>query len=297
MFDSLFPQFVAGLSRGMLYFLVSSGLTLVFGVLGVINFAHGAMYMLGAFICYSLTKYLMMLGEFNYWAALIIAPLVVASIAGVLERFIIRRIYTAEHTYQLLLTWAFVFIIGDLSKIIWGTMPMIVRKPSLLVGSISLRGATIPLHYVFIVTLSVLVGLGLWYFLYQTKYGNLIRAAAEDPEMTRALGINCDRLYLSVFMIGCWLAAFGGVAGATMMAPVVGMDADIVLPAFVIVVVGGLGSVLGALVGSLLIGMVESFGILLFPRLSIVLIFAVMVLVLLIKPSGLFGESVERHES
>jgi len=161
-------------------------------------------------------------------------------------------------------------------------------------GSVSFGGATIPGHYIFIVILSMAVGLGLWFFLYGTKYGNLIRAAAEDPEMTRALGINCDRLYLAVFMIGCWLAGIGGVAGATMLAPVVGMDIDIVIPAFIIVVVGGLGSILGALVGSLLIGLVESLGILLIPRLSVVLIFAVMALVLIIRPSGLFGEPEER---
>ncbi len=294
MLESLFPQFIAGLARGMLYFLVASGLSLVFGVLGVVNFAHGAMYMLGAFLCYSLMKTFVLLGEFNYWATLIVAPLIVAIIAGIIERIALRRIYDAEHVYHLLLTWAFVYIISDLSKIFWGTMPVIIRKPSLVMGSVSFWGATVPGHYIFIVILSTAVGLGLWFFLYGTKYGNLIRAAAEDPEMTRALGINCDRLYLAVFMIGCWLAGIGGVAGATMLAPVVGMDIDIVIPAFIIVVVGGLGSILGALIGSLVIGLVESLGILLIPRLSVVLIFAVMALVLIIRPSGLFGEPEER---
>jgi branched-subunit amino acid ABC-type transport system permease component len=219
MLESLFPQFIAGLARGMLYFLVASGLTLVFGVLGIVNFAHGAMYMLGAFLCYSLMKTFVLLGEFNYWATLIVAPIVVAIFAGIIERIALRRIYGAEHVYHLLLTWGFVYIISDLSKIFWGTMPVIIRKPSLVMGSVSFWGATVPGHYIFIVILSIAVGLGLWFFLYGTKYGNLIRAAAEDPEMTRALGINCDRLYLAVFMIGCWLAGIGGVAGATMLEP------------------------------------------------------------------------------
>jgi len=217
MLDSLFPQFIAGLARGMLYFLVASGLSLVFGVLGVVNFAHGAMYMLGAFLCYSLMKTFVLLGAFNYWATLIVAPIIVAIIAGIIERIALRRIYDAEHVYHLLLTWAFVYIIGDLAKICWGTMPVIIRKPSLVMGSVSFWGATIPGHYIYIV-----------------------------------------------------------------------------IPAFIIVVVGGLGSILGALVGSLLIGLVESLGILLIPRLSVVLIFAVMALVLIIRPSGLFGEPEER---
>jgi branched-chain amino acid transport system permease protein len=292
--ETLFPQFVAGISRGMLYFLVASGLTLVFGVLRVINFAHGTMYMLGAFFCYSLTKFLFGLGEANFWVSLVIAPLLVSLIAYLIERFALRRIYAREHLYQLLLTWAFVYIIGDLSKITWGTLPVSVKKPHLVTGAINLLGATIPRHYIFIIVLSVFVGVCLWLFLYRTKYGNLIVAAAEDPEMTRALGINCDRIYLAVFVMGCAISALGGAGAVTMMAPVVGMDMDIVLPAFVIVVVGGLGSVLGALVGSLLIGLVESFGTLLIPRLSVVLIFAVMAFVLIIRPWGIFGIQEER---
>lgn len=294
MLESLFPQFIAGVSRGMLYFMVSSGLTLVFGVLRVINFAHGTMYMLGAFFCYSLTKFLFSIGGANFWVSLFIAPLMVSIIAYLIERFALRRIYAREHLYQLLLTWAFVYIISDLAKISWGTLPVSVKKPQLLAGAISLLGATIPRHYIFIVALSVSIGICLWLFLYRTKYGNLIMAAAEDPEMTRALGINCDRIYLAVFIMGCALSALGGAGAVTMVAPVVGMDMDIVLPAFVIVVVGGLGSVLGALVGSLLIGLVESFGTLLIPRLSVVLIFAVMAFVLIIRPWGIFGIQEER---
>ena len=268
---------------------ISSGLTLVFGVLRVINFAHGAMYMLGAFLAYSVVRWFASIPGINFWLALIIAPILVAIIAGIIEFVFLRRIYVREHLYQLLLTSALVYIISDIAKISWGTMPVNVPKPAVISGSLMLWGATIPGTQIFLTALSALVGILLWLFLYKTKYGNLIRAAAADAEMTQALGIDCSKLYMAVFMMGCWLAAVGGVGSTTILKPIVGMDADVILLCFIVIVVGGMGSLVGALIGSLLIGQVESIGILVVPRLPVVLVFSLMTVVLIARPWGLFG--------
>jgi branched-chain amino acid transport system permease protein len=280
----ILAQAVAGLTRGMLYYLLASGLTLIFGVLGVINFAHGTFYMVTVFLTITLAA------GTNYWVAAVLAPLILALIGGLCEIFLLRRIYKAHHLLQLLLTFALVYIGVDVVKLAWGTYPKSLPPVELLQGGMFNGGVRLPMSYLFMVSVSAATGIGLWLILYKTKWGTIIRACTIDSEVADALGINVRLLFTLVFMLGIWLAGIGGVVAAPMISATSGMDMEIIILCFAVVIVGGVGSLRGALLGALIIGLVESFGLLILPQFAIAFAFGVMAVVLIIRPTGLLGK-------
>lgn len=277
-------QGVAGLTRGMLYFMLASGLTLIFGVLGIINFAHGTVYMMAVFLSITVAFYT------NYWIAVLVVPVILALIGGGVEVTLIRRIYKKHHLLQLLLTFALVYIGHDLVTIIWGTYPKSLPQVDLLSGAVLIGGIRMPICYVFMLVVSAVMGLGLWLMLYKTKWGTIIRACTMDSEIAGALGINVPILFTMVFMIGIFLAGVGGAVVAPFISATAGMDMDIIILCFAIIVIGGVGSLRGALIGSLIIGLVESFGLLILPQFAIAFAYGVMAIILIFRPWGLMGK-------
>ena len=284
----VFAQSLSGLTAAMFLFLIASGLSLIFGVLRVLNFAHGSFYMLGAYAAFQAVQWIGT-GPGRFWVAALAAALVVALLGGLVERFLFRHLYGAEELYQLLFTDALVLILGDVAKILWGTQQKSVSRPPELAGSVSVLGATIPFYNLFILLLGPAIALAFWFVLQRTRVGRFIRAAALDRETLGALGVNVDRLYTGVFMLASFLGGLGGALVSPMRATVPGMDTEIIVEAFVVVVIGGLGSFWGTFLGALVYGQVLSFGILFFPRFSIFAVFALMATVLIVRPWGLLG--------
>ena len=281
-------QALAGISNGMLLFLIAAGLSLIFGVLRIINFAHGALFMLGAFIAVSLSGWLPE-SSASFVAVLIGASAGLAVIGVAIESGLLRRIYRAPHEFQLLLTFALVFILGDAVKLIWGNQDHSVAMPPLLVGSTQALGVTFPTYRLFLIAAGVVVAIGLWWLLHKTRWGIFVRAATMDRAMLGALGVNTRVLFTTVFALGAALAGLGGALAAPVVSIGPGLHVQVIIDAFVVVVIGGMGSVMGAFVASLLVGLVNAFGILAFPGLSVVLTFALMAVVLIVRPWGLFG--------
>lgn len=277
-------QFLTGLGRAMIYFIVASGLTLVFGVLRIINLAHGSFYMIGAFLAYSLILYF---GPMAFWPVLVLAPIVIVLLSIVIERGVLRIIYDKEHILQVLITLALVFIFEDMVKVLWGAEPVVIAGPEILRGSIPIFGYSYPRYYIVVMISGPLVALGLWLLLNKTRLGRISRATAEDREMVSALGIDANLIFAAVFAIGCFLSGFGGAIISPIVRIGLGMDMEILVMAFLIVIIGGLGNVWGALLASLIIGEVEAFGILFFSQFSLVFAFVAMVIIMIIKPAGL----------
>ena len=281
-------QLLAGVSNGMLLFLISAGLSLIFGVLRIINFAHGALFMLGAFVAVSLTA-LAPGATGSFVAALIGAAAGLAVLGALVETGLLRRIYRAPHEYQLLLTFALVFILGDVAKLIWGREDNSVAVPEALAGATRAFGLTFPTYRLFLIAVGIAVAAGLWLVLHRTRWGTFVRAATMDRDMLSALGVNTRWLFTAVFALGAALAGLGGALAAPIVAVGPGLHVQVIIDAFVVVVIGGMGSVLGALVASLLVGIVNAFGILAIPGAAVVLTFALMAVVLIVRPHGLFG--------
>ena len=276
----------------MFLFLIASGLSLIFGVLRVLNFAHGTFYMLGAYSTFQFVQWLGP-GPGTFWVAALGAALVIAALGGLVERLLFRHLYGKEELYQLLFTYALVLILSDVAKLIWGTQQKSVSRPGGLTGAFSLLGATIPYYNLFILLLGPAIALGFWFVLQRTRVGRLIRAAALDRESLGALGVNVDALYTGVFVLASFLGGLGGALVTPVRTIVPGMDTEIIVEAFVVVVIGGLGSFWGTFLGALVYGQVLSFGILLFPQFSIFSVFALMAAVLIIRPWGLLGRPLQ----
>lgn len=284
----LFSVFLVGMATAMLLFMISSGLTLVFGVLGIINFAHGSLYMLGAYLGISLLAVFPKMGG-SFWGALLVASVLVAVCGGAIEVLFLRRVYKADHIYQLLLTYALVMIIDALVKMIWGLDPLSIPEPELLSGSFRVFGRPFPVYALFIILVGFATAFFLWFFLIRSKYGKFIRAAAADVDMTNALGINVPFIFTGVFILGSWLAALGGFLAGPLRVTSPEMGVVIIIECFAVVVIGGMGSLQGAFVGSLLLGMLNSFGAYYVPRLSMVFVYMLMAIILIAKPTGMFG--------
>jgi len=284
-------QVLSALRQAAFLFLISSGLTLVFGVLNILNFAHGSLYMLGAYLVYGITLYLV--GPAGFFLALLVAPLVVAGIAALIEIGLLRRIYIQEEIYQLLLTFALVLIIDDLAKMIFGAEYKSIPKPDFLSGSFALFGATVPTYTALVLVVAPLIAVTMWYLLIHTKTGKVVRATSSDREMADALGINMTALFTLVFAFGAMLAGFAGALAGPVRTVFPGLGTEVIIESFVVVVIGGLGSLSGAFVGSLLIGTLETVGILIFPEFHMALIYLLMVLVLIVRPWGLFGRPLK----
>jgi len=285
-----FFMLINGLSQGMVLFIVASGLSLVFGVLRVINFAHGSLYMIGAFLAFSLSTLFSGSSLFSFLMLMVLIPPAVAILGLGLEIPFFRRIYGKEHLLQLLLTYAILLILDDACRLIWGGAIRNVARPELLAGSIDFFGHYLPTYNVFILVVGPLIAVGLWFLLHRTRAGNLIRAAVSYPEMVGALGINVARVMTGTFMLGCWLAGLGGVFMSALSNIDLSIGMEKIIECFAVVVIGGLGSIGGALLGSLIIGVGISFIQLPFSRLAIIFPYIVMALILIIRPWGLFGK-------
>ena len=277
--------FLHGLAYGGLLFLVSAGLTLVFGMMNVLNFAHAAMYMLGAYFSYAL---LQETGQF--WLSLMVCPILLFIIGALIERFLLRRVHIFGHVHELLLTFGLAYIITEIVKWVWGNFPLAVNVGGFLNETVEIIGITYPVYRIFIFACAVLVGSIMALILYKTRLGIILRAAVNDSEMVNALGFNVPLVFMGVFAFGAALSGFAGVIAGPLLSTFPGMANEILLDAFVVIVVGGFGSLGGAVVASLIIGELQSFGVLLFPKLSIALVYLLMAVVLIVKPSGLFGE-------
>lgn len=290
--DFFFVQALNGLASASSLFLVASGLSLIFGVSRIVNFAHGAFYMLGAYAAYSLSQTLMPLwgNGWGFWVALPLAAMVVAAIAALIEVVVLRRIYEAPELFQLLATFGLTLIIEDLALLSWGPEDLLGPRAPGLRGAVSLWGQKFPAYDLALIALGPLVLVLLRWWLKKTRWGLLVRAATQDRSMVAALGVNQAWLFTGVFALGVFLAALGGAVQLPREAVHHGMGLQIIVSVFVVVVVGGLGSIGGAFLASLLIAELNAFGILLFPKVTMVLMFLVMAVVLVVRPWGLAGK-------
>ncbi len=230
----------------------------------------------------------------HFWWAVILASLTVALIGVVIERFFLRHLYTREELYQLLFTYALVLILSDFAKIIWGTGQFSVSRPAILKGAVSILDQYFPKYNIVIILLGPCIAFTFWFIILRTRWGRKIRAAALDREMLGSLGVNVSRLFTVVFFIGAWMAGLGGALVSPVSAIVPGMDVEIIINAFIVVVIGGLGSFWGTFLGSLIVGQVYALGILAFPKLSLAFIYVLMALVLILRPWGLLGRRLQR---
>jgi len=281
----LISQLLVGLSRSMILFIVCAGLSFVLGVLRVPNVAHGSLYMIGAFVTFTISKWIG--GWVGFWLALVLAPLVVALISLIAERALFCHLYQREHLLLLLFTFALSLILGDLVKIVWGAEYRSVSAPDVLKGSISMFGSSFPRYNLFLLVMGPLVAILLWLFVNKTKIGRISRAAAVDREMVGVLGINVSWVFAIAFVIGCFLAGLGGALVAPTVGITLGMDHTLIIEAFLIVTIGGLGNMWGALLGSLIFGVTQAFGVLMWPQFAIVFPYLAVVIVLLLRPTGL----------
>ncbi len=287
----LFGQFVGGLTTAMFLFLIASGLSLVFGVMRVLNFAHGSFYMVGAYLAWQVVQWLgPVMGSF--WLASFAAALGVALLGGVTERLLLRHLYGREELYQLLFTYALVLILGDVAKAIWGTQQLSVSRPPILDGGVEIFGSILPFYNLFIVLLGPAIAIAVWLGLTRTPVGRMVRAAALDREMLGALGANVGAIYTGMFMLSSFLAGLSGALVTPIESIVPGMDVEIIVEAFIVVVIGGMGSFWGTFLGSVIYGQVLSFGILVFPSFSIFSVFALMAVILIVRPWGLLGRPI-----
>ena len=285
-FSALMQQILVGLSKTTILFIVSSGLSLVLGVLRIPNVFHGSLYMIGAFLAFTVATFFGSTSA-GFWLALVLAPLGVALLSLLVERGLFCRLYEREHLMLLLFTFAFMLVFGDLVKLVWGSDYRSLNAPSLLQGSFSLAGMPFPRYNLFLLIIGPLVAIGLWVLTNKTKIGKISRAAAVDREMVAAVGINVSWVFASVFIIGCFLAGLGGALVAPTQNITQGMDHSIIIEAFLIVIMGGLGNIWGALLGALIFGLTDSIGILLWPQFAIVFPYIAVVIVLVFRPKGL----------
>ncbi len=287
--NALLIQLFAGLSRGMVLFLLSAGLSLIFGVMNILNFAHATFWLLAGYITVTIYAYL---AETFAPGFVLLVPAVIGSTAimvvlGLLiERFLIRRLYDRELPEQLLMTFALVLIIGDVIKLIWGVQNRRIFVP---VTPVQAFGVYINPYYFFLIGAGLAVAIGLWLFLHRTKYGRIVRAAVYSREMVNALGIRIPLIYAGVFAAGIGIAAFAAGIFSPLLPMALGVDIDIIVQCFAVVVIGGFGSILGTFVASLLVGIVYSFSILIWPDGALAMIFLIVIAVLIWRPWGLFG--------
>ncbi len=280
-------QALNGIQYGFLLFLVASGLTLVFGIMGIINLAHGAFYMLGAYVVYWLVGY-----TDNLFFAIALGLSIMLVFGYLLERSVISFLYKRDHLYQVLLTYGLILILDELQRIFWGTDFYSVPIPQILSGSVPLTETQqYPIYRLFISVTCMVIAAGLYLLIGKTKLGMMIRAGASNREMAQVLGIDTRRVFAVVFSIGVALAAFSGMIGAPVSSVYPGMGDQILIISFVVVVIGGIGSVKGAFVGAMLIGLSDTFGQVLLPDFASVVVYAVMAMVLLWRPQGLFGRA------
>jgi branched-chain amino acid transport system permease protein len=285
--QALFGQLLLGLINGSFYALLSLGLAVIFGLLNIINFTHGAQYMMGAFAAYFLLQFF----GVNYFAALLIAPIMVAITGMIIERFMLRWLYHLDHLYGLLLTFGLALIIQGLFRQQYGSSGLPYQVPDILQGGRNLGFMFLPNYRAWVVVFSVVVCLTTWFVIERTKLGAYLRAATENPTLVRAFGINVPLMITLTYGFGVGLAALAGVMAAPIYSVNPLMGADIIIVVFAVVVIGGMGSILGAILTGFGLGIVEGLTKVFFPEASNTVIFVIMAIVLLIRPAGLFGRT------
>ena len=294
-FQTVMSQVMLGLNNGVFYAILSLGLAVIFGLLNIVNFAHGALYMLGAYVAllgYTHLGNLLGMPDFhlNYWAALIVAPLVVGAVGIVIERTMLRRLYKFDHLYGLLLTFGLALIIqGVFTNYFNVSGDPYEAKPEILNGAVNLGFMMFPKYRLWAIVISLLVCFGTWFVIERTKLGSYLRAGTENPELVKAFGVNVPLMITLTYGYGVALAAFAGVLAAPIYSVSPVMGAEMIITVFAVVVIGGMGSIMGSIVTGLMLGMVEGFTKVVYAPASSTVIFMIMVLVLLVKPSGLFG--------
>ena len=284
--QALFGQLLIGLINGAFYAMLSLGLAVIFGLLNIINFTHGAQYMIGAFCSYFLLQY----AGVGYWWALIIAPIVVGATGVVIERTMLARLYKLDHLYGLLLTFGLALIIQGLFTNFYGSSGLPYRIPEELNGGINLGFMFLPKYRAWVIIASIAICATTWYVIERTKLGSYLRAATENRALVQAFGINVPRMITLTYGFGVGLAAFAGVMAAPIYQVNPQMGANMIIVVFAVVVIGGMGSILGAIVTGFGLGVVEGLTKVFYPEASNTVIFVIMVIVLLIKPAGLFGK-------
>lgn len=280
--------FLNGLANSTCFFLLAAGMNLIFGVLGILNFAHGAFFMIGAYLSYQI-----ILWTDNFWLSILIAPLIVAGVGMIIERFIIRHTYRVNVNFQLLLTFGLILVIEDLIRLIWGVNWMTVQEAEALRGVLPIMGGGYPIYNVFYTGVGTIVFVSLWFFLNKTRYGKKVVAASSDRELANGLGINVPWLYTVVFGLGSALAGLMGVFHGPLININLDMGHHYILSAFAVVVIGGLGNIIGAYISSLILGQLEAFGILYVPFFERIFMWGLMMVILIWRPRGLFGEKRE----
>jgi len=280
----LISQGIHGISYGMLLFLIASGLSLIFGLMDILNLSHAYLFMLAAYLCYSIATVT------NFWVALIVAPVFIAILGMVIERYLIKRVHPFGHIPELVLTVGIGMILLEIVKSIWGTQSLMVGTPGLLSGSVPIGFLKYPVYRLFIIGFTILVLVAMIQLFNKTRFGTIVRAATTNANMVGALGINVPLIFTLFFGFGTWLAGLAGVVVAPLLSVFPGLADQIGLDAFVVVVLGGLGSLWGAFVAAILIGLLNAYGIQFIPNVAPLITFGLMVIVLSLKPTGLFGE-------
>jgi branched-chain amino acid transport system permease protein len=283
----LMGQLLLGLINGAFYAVLSLGLALIFGLLNIINFAHGAFYMLGAFVAWLALQYL----GIGYWPALILAPLVVGAFGVIIERLLLKRLYDLDHLYGLLLTFGLALVIEGTFRQIYGISGQPYKLPDILSGGINLGFIFLPKYRAWVIIASVVMCLATWLIIERTKLGALMRAATENPDLVRAFGVNVPLLVTLTYGFGVALAAFAGVLAAPIYSVNPIMGSHLIIVVFAVVVIGGMGSIMGAVVSGFMLGVFEGLTRVFWPEASSVIIFVIMAVVLMVKPNGLFGRT------
>ena len=283
--QALFGQLLIGLINGSFYAMLSLGLSVIFGLLNIINFAHGAQYMMGAFAAYFLLQWV----GLGYWWALVVAPLVVGLIGVVLERTMLKRLYALDHLYGLLLTFGLALVIQGLFRNRFGSSGLPYQIPPALTGGSNLGFMVLPNYRAWVVVFSIATCLVTWYVIERTKLGSYLRAATENPALVQAFGVNVPRMITLTYGFGVGLAALAGVLAAPIYQVNPLMGADLIIVVFAVVVIGGMGSIAGSIVTGFALGIVEGLTKVFYPEASNTVIFVIMALVLLVRPTGLFG--------
>lgn len=277
-------QLLTGVAYGMLYFMIAAGLTIILGVMNVVNLAHGAFFLLGTYLAFTFLSL-----QLNFWVALVLSVITVALIGVTVEKFLITKLYGKE-LEQVLLTFGLTFVIADTAKWIWGTEMQTIAEPAILSASITVGDMVFPVFRLFVVFVGCAIALVLWYLESKTRVGAIIRAGVDDREMVAALGINVRLVFTGVFAFGAAMAGLSGVLGGPLIGMYTGMDSDILVTSLIVVVIGGLGSWKGSFISAIMIGLIETMGKIWFPSFSMLIVFLLMVVVLIIRPQGLYGK-------
>jgi len=294
MMELFINQLFSGLVRSALYFLVTSGLTLLFGVVGTLNMAHFSLYMIASYFTWTFSNILRDYA-FSFWLAFLLSALAMCVFAWIIERLVMRRIYERELGDQLLITFAMVYIFDDLAKIIWGSNALFISRPPILTKIVSWGNISLPASGIFVICLGMASGLGIWFMLAHTKIGRILRAAYSYKEMISALGIPIQRIYIIMFILSVLLASIAGSAWTLMGMVDLGQGHSILIESFCVMVIGGMGSFAGTAVSSLICGLTYSFAILFVPKLATLLIFILAGIILTIRPWGLLGTTGRLH--